>query len=160
MSENLEASNCEVLQRLNSGLEGVDVAPPIRAAVAGDMSTVAPQLVAELVALSELFDPDLEIDTSGLDMPGFGVLRGPKAMRDLWTRWIEDWEHYGWIQSNRSEVGEHVIADVEVQATGASSGADVVWTQCQVWTFRDGKVVRWSLFKNRAEALKAVGLAE
>jgi hypothetical protein len=29
-----------------------------------------------------------------------------------------------------------------------------------VWTFRDGKVIRWSIFKDRAEALKAVGLEE
>jgi len=158
--ENVGASNCEVLQRLLSGLQGVDVAPLIRAAAAGDISTIAPQLVAEQVALLELHDPDLEIDMSGLDMPGFGVHRGPEAMRDVWTRWIEEWEHYCWTQSNWSEAGEHVIADVEVRGTGARSGAEVNWNQCQVWTFRDGKVIRWSIFKDRAEALKAVGLGE
>ena len=158
--ENVSASNREVLQRLLAGLEGVDVAPLIRAAAAGDISTIAPHLVAAQVALLELHDADLEIDMSGLDMPGFGVHRGPEAMRETWTRWIEAWEHYYWTQSKWSEVGEHVIADVEVRATGTSSGAEVIWNQCQVWTFRDGKVIRWHILKDRAEALKAVGLAE
>ncbi|MEK6328117.1 MAG: nuclear transport factor 2 family protein [Actinomycetota bacterium] len=152
----MDGSNREVLQRLFSGSQGVDVAPFIRAALAGDASAGPPQLAADNAAYLDLLDPDTEIDTSGVDMPGFGLLRGLEGMRELWSRWIEGWEHYGWTHSNWSEVGEHVIADVEIHATGRSSGAETIWNHCQVWTFLNGKVIRWRLFNDRASALAAI----
>ena len=81
-------------------------------------------------------------------------------MRELWTRWIEGWEHYRSTQCNWSEAGEHVIADVEVQATGAQQRSRGDLEPMPGVDIRDGKVIRWSLFKERAEALKAVGLEE
>jgi hypothetical protein len=56
-------------------------------------------------------------------------------------------------------VGDHVVADVRIRATGKASGIDIVWDHCQVWTFREGKVVRWLLANDRNEALEAVGLS-
>ena len=44
--------------------------------------------------------------------------------------------------------------------TGRGSGAEVTWNQCQVWTFRERRIVCWGLFKDRDQALKAVGLEE
>jgi ketosteroid isomerase-like protein len=75
---------------------------------------------------------------------------------ELWRRWIEEWDQYSWIVSNWAEVGDHVIFDTEIHATGRSSGAEVTWKHCQVWTFRDGKVIRWCLFQDRAAALDAI----
>jgi ketosteroid isomerase-like protein len=152
----VEGSNREALKRVFAGTQGVDVGPSIRAALAGDTSAIRPQQAAAFAAWLDLLDPDIEIDTAGVDMPGFGVLRGLKGHRELWSRWVEEWEHYSWIQSNWSEVGDHVIADAEIHATGRSSGADVVWTHCQLWTFRDGKVICWSLFTDRASALATI----
>ena len=77
-----------------------------------------------------------------------------------YTFFYPDDEYRPHLMQILAELKDEGIADVEVQATGASSGAEVIWNQCQVWTFRDGKVIRWSLFKERAEALKAVGLEE
>jgi ketosteroid isomerase-like protein len=152
----VEASNREVLKGLNAGTQGVDVGPFIRAALTGDTSAMSPQIAADFAAYLGLLDPEVEIDTSGVDMPGFGVLHGLEGMRALWSRWIEGWEHYSWTQSNWSEMGEHVIADVQIRATGSSSGAEVTWNHCQLWTFREGKVIRWRFFNDRASALAAI----
>jgi hypothetical protein len=159
--ENVEESNCEVLRRNFAITQGIDVAPIIRSMLRGNAGgTYPPQLAGAFAAYLGLHHPDTEIDTSGVDMPGFGILHGLDGYRELWSRWGEDWEHYSYTHSNWAEVGEHVMADAEIQATGRSSGAKVIWKQCQVWTFRDREVLRWSLFKDRAEALEALGLEE
>jgi hypothetical protein len=149
-------SNLELLQRVSRSTEGVDVAPLIRAALAGDTGGIRPELVAGLSAGLDLLDPEVEIDTTGVNMPDFGVLRGLEGLSQLWRRWIEEWQHYSWTYSNWRELGEHVVVDVELSATGRGSGADVSWSQCQVFTFGGGKVVRWSLFNDRTSALAAV----
>ena len=156
----MSQENLQLVRQIGAPLQGIDVAPFIRAGLEGDAAAIPPDVANSLGAALEIYDPDFEIDASRVDMPGFGVFHGLEGMRELWRAWIEAWERYSWMQSNWSEVGDHVIADVRIRATGKSSGADVVWDHCQVWTFRDGTVVRWLLANDRAEALKAVGLEE
>jgi ketosteroid isomerase-like protein len=156
----MSQENVEIVRRANEGLQDVDVAPSIRAALEGNIGAIPPEVAAGFAAWFDMLDPDVEIDTSRVDMPGFGVLRGPDAMRELWLRWSEGWEHYRWTYRNFSEAGDHVIADVQIRATGKRSGVDTTWDHCQAWTFRDGKVVRWLLASDRASALEAVGLSE
>jgi ketosteroid isomerase-like protein len=156
----MSQENLQLMRQIGAPLQGIDVAPFIRAGLEGDSAAIPPDVANSLRAALDIYDPDFEIDASRVDMPGFGVFHGLEGMRELWRAWIEEWERYSWTQSNWSEVGDHVIADVRIRATGKSSGADVVWDHCQVWTFRDGRVVRWLLANDRAEALEAVGLAE
>jgi ketosteroid isomerase-like protein len=108
-------------------------------------------------AYLDLYAPDVEIDVSALDVPGLEVFRGLSGLREMSARWIEEWERLSWTGDNWDEFGEHVLVDAEVHATGRSSGAEVVWTTSHVWTFRDGKVIRWRQFRDRAAALIAVG---
>ena len=151
----MSQENVELVRRTNEPLQGVDVAPSIRAALAGNPEAISPQVAAGFAAWLDLFDSDIEVDTSGVDMPGFGVFHGLDGIRQLFRRWIEEWEHYSWIHSNLSDAGEHVIVDSEIRATGTSSGVEVVWTHSQTYTFRAGKVIRWCVFKDRASALTA-----
>ena len=151
----MSQENVELVRGAKEPLQGVDVAPSIRAALAGNTEAILPQVVAGFTAWMNLFDPDVEIDTSRVDMPGFGVFRGLDGIRQLFGRWIEEWEHYSWIHSNLSDAGEHVVLDSEIHATGTSSGVEVVWTHSQTYTFRAGKVIRWCVFKDRASALAA-----
>jgi ketosteroid isomerase-like protein len=159
----MSQENVEIARHANTALQGIDLVPLVRATLAGDRSLISSELVEAQAALLSRYDPNVEIDTSGLDMPGFGVLHGLEGLRDLWSRWIEGWEHYSFTHSNYADFGEHVVYDVEIHATGRSSGVDVNWSHCQVLTFRDGKIIRWSLFKDRTsacEALQAAGLSE
>ena len=126
-------------------LQGVNVAPFIRAALEENAEAIPPDVADAFAAALDIYDADFEIDTSRVDMPGFGVLRGFEGMRHLWLSWIEEWERYSWTHSNWTDVGDHVMADVRIRATGKSSGVDVIWDHSQMWTFRDGKVVRWLL---------------
>ena len=89
-------------------------------------------------------------------MPGFGVFRGFEGILKLFGRWIEEWERYSWTHSNFSDEGDHVVLDAEIHAIGTSSGVEVVWNLSQTFTFREGKVIRWCVFKDRASALAAI----
>jgi len=53
-----------------------------------------------------------------------------------------------------------VVVEVHERGEGKGSGVPFEQTHTQVWTLRDGKLVRWRLFTDRAEALEAVGLRE
>jgi hypothetical protein len=44
---------------------------------------------------------------------------------------------------------------------GRTSGVELEWSSyAQVWTIREGKVIRVQFFANREEALEAAGLSE
>jgi hypothetical protein len=49
--------------------------------------------------------------------------------------------------------------DFEYIASGAIPGVEVRWDVWNLWTMRDGKVVRGQGFTSRAEALEAGGLS-
>ena len=51
-----------------------------------------------------------------------------------------------------------VVVGVVQRGAGSGSGAETVLRYFHVWTFRGDKVVRWEDFRERAEALAAVGL--
>jgi ketosteroid isomerase-like protein len=143
----------ELSERTFAATQGVDVAPAIRGVLEGGLSATPPQLPAGLAELVEMLDPEVEIDPRGAGVPGFGVLHGLQGMLEFWTRWMEEWEHFSWSHTNLESAGDHVVGDVTLRATGKASGADVVWHACQAWRFRDGKVIRWVMYADRASAL-------
>jgi ketosteroid isomerase-like protein len=55
---------------------------------------------------------------------------------------------------------ERVLVFVRVTSTGQTSGAPVDSRVAQEFTVRDGLIVRVKVYRDRAEALKAVGLEE
>jgi ketosteroid isomerase-like protein len=58
------------------------------------------------------------------------------------------------------DAGEEVFVLMHQYGTGKGSGAEVEQRFAQLWTFREGKVVRYRGFRNRADALKAAELSE
>ena len=70
------------------------------------------------------------------------------------------------FENPRSEIeeciasGDDVVLAVRIFGRGKASGADVDTLTGQVLTLRDGKVVRWRVFDNKAAALEAAGLSE
>src|SRR5262245_15318158 len=58
------------------------------------------------------------------------------------------------------ETGDSVLAVITFQGRGKQSGVEVKMEVFQLWTFRNGKVVRGQGFFDRAEAVEAAGLPE
>ena len=56
--------------------------------------------------------------------------------------------------------GDEVVVSLTAWGSGKQSGMETVRSFWQVWTVRDGKVVRGRGYTSRAEALEAAGLRE
>jgi ketosteroid isomerase-like protein len=72
----------------------------------------------------------------------------------------EAWEYFHPEPIDFLDAGEHVVVDSRWKGRGRASGVEVERKTTQVWTLRQGKVVRFETFTERALALEAVGLRE
>ena len=57
------------------------------------------------------------------------------------------------------DAGDQVFTSFTLSGRGKHSGVETTWEAFGVWTVRDGRVVRWLGFMDRAEALGAAGLS-
>jgi ketosteroid isomerase-like protein len=86
--------------------------------------------------------------------------RGHDAVRSSTERWKGEWDDYELIPEEFADVGDRVVATVRFRARGRGSGIEVDARLYDVFTLRDGKIVRMDQFTEESEALEAVGLAE
>jgi ketosteroid isomerase-like protein len=110
-----------------------------------------------------LFDPDIEWDASRLEemIPDLAeVYRGHDGVRTYWRRWFEGWKNLEFELEDVREAGDEVVALIRNQRQwGRHTGiATELPPYAMVFTFRDGKVVRWRTFPTQEAALDAVGL--
>jgi ketosteroid isomerase-like protein len=83
---------------------------------------------------------------------------GLEAVRASTARWKSEWDDYELIPEEFVEVGERVVATVRFRARGRASGIEVDARLYDVFTLRDGKIVRMDQFTEQSEALEAAGL--
>ena len=89
-----------------------------------------------------------------------GVVYGNDAVLVNYERWSEAWE---WAETTLEEVighGDRVFLAARFQARGRGSGVEIDNRLYEVFTLRDGKVLRIDEYEHRAEALEAAGLSE
>ena len=103
--------------------------------------------------------PDATVDWShsrGLDV---GVYVGHDAIRRFWRDMTEPFERNTMVTDEFISHGEHVVVPITGRMTGRG-GIEVEVKTAMVATFRDGRLVRWTMYQDKAEALKAVWLEE
>jgi ketosteroid isomerase-like protein len=89
-----------------------------------------------------------------------GALYGNDAVLANYERWNEAWEG---AETTPEEVighGDRVFVAARFQARGRASGVEVETRLYEVYTVRDGKVLRIDEYATREEALQAAGLRE
>ena len=70
------------------------------------------------------------------------------------------WDEYRLDAEELIDAGSSVVLVVQERGRGRGSGIPFERRWAQVWTFRQGRLIRWELFPDRATALEAVGLRE
>jgi ketosteroid isomerase-like protein len=105
-----------------------------------------------------LYDPDVELDASRVQIVGQNKYRGHDGLRRFFGEWHEAWESIDYSFDELVDAGDQVVSVVTRRARGRASGADVQWPLALVWTLRDGRVIRLAWFPTRADALEAAGL--
>jgi ketosteroid isomerase-like protein len=103
--------------------------------------------------------PDATFDMSRSQGPDAGVYVGHDAVRRLWTDITEPFERSTMVPHEFIPHGEHVVVPMTSRMTGRG-GIEVEAKSATVATLRDGCMVWWTMYQDRAEALKAVGLSE
>jgi ketosteroid isomerase-like protein len=104
---------------------------------------------------SALLAPDVVWEI-GQELPA----RGPAAVREMWKRWDGEWEKLETVADEFVDGGDSVVVAVRYRGRGRVSGIEVDDRLFEVHTFRDGQCVRKVEFRERSEALEAVGLRE
>ena len=112
----------------------------------------------DIEAALEWSAPDGEHDWSRSIGPYRGIYRGVDALRAFWTEFRDAVEDLTFDVEETIEAGPNVVAMVRVRIRGRGSGVEAVARGPHLWTLKDGKVVRFVLFQDKAEALEAVGL--
>src|SRR5688500_9421394 len=157
MSEDVGARNVEIVKAIHQAFKQAG-AEAVRAALieARTFDQVAEHL-PEYSNLAPVIDPDITIDARGRGGPlgHGGVWRGRDEWVEFWRDWLEPWEDFDYETSGYEAVGDHVVMDISIRGRGRGSGAPVEWTQTQIWTFRDGRVVALRPgYETRADAIR------
>ena len=82
--------------------------------------------------------------------------QGHHAIRASTSRWKSEWNDYELIPEEFVDMGDRVVVTVRLQARGRKSGVPVDARFYEVYTLRNGKIVRMDQFAERSEALRVV----
>ena len=116
---------------------------------------------AMITKIAELYDPDMELDTSeGSVLDVSGVYRGAGAAKQFWREWLAAWET-NQFEYELVDAGDRIVQLFDMRMRGRSTGIEMPFGKVAwVYTFRDGLIVHMKLYMSQAEALEAVGLSE
>jgi ketosteroid isomerase-like protein len=108
-------------------------------------------------------DPEVEWDASRLGdlVPDLAeVYRGHEGVRTYWRRWFEAWRDLEFEIEDVRDKGDEVVVLIRDQRQwGRSTGIPTeLPPYAQVFTLREGSLVRWRTFPDQESALEAVGL--
>lgn len=109
------------------------------------------------------YDPEIEWDATGMRemLPDLAnVYRGHDGVRTYWRGWLSAWSDLDFELEDVLDAGDEVVAMVGHQRVwGRHSGIEIEMPPyALVFTFHDGKVVRWRSFPDQESGLEAVGL--
>jgi ketosteroid isomerase-like protein len=106
----------------------------------------------------EYYDEQVEVRMPPDYPEGEQVLYGKQGMsrvvgmlRDSWTKWLFRAERF-------IDAGDRVIVLIRVVAEGGASGIATERETAHVWGIRDGRLSSIQIYRDREDALKAVGL--
>ena len=81
--------------------------------------------------------------------------QGHDAVRASLVRWKSEWDEYEMLPEEFEQTGDRVLVAVSFRARGRASGIEVDARLYDVYTLRDGKIIRMDQFTQRSEALEA-----
>ena len=106
----------------------------------------------------DLLDPAIQHDqTEGLFLDG--VFYGQEGIRAALTEIQSDWEELQLEPEDVIDLGDRLLVLVRMKARVRDSEAEIDAQIAHVWEFRGGRAVRWSVYGDRAAAVRAVSAA-
>lgn len=100
------------------------------------------------------YDPEAVL-VQGEGFPEAGTYRGLDGFADYMHTFLDAWEKVTIEAEELVDAGDSVVAAVLQVGVGKGSGASTDFRYFQVWTFREGKVIRLEVIRDRDAALEA-----
>ncbi len=104
------------------------------------------------------FDTDVVIDASHRVDGRVG--HGRKELLAILAEWMDTWDDWREEVEGIREAGNRVLVVSTQRGRGKGSGADWENRFGMLYEVQDGKISRWTIYDDPADALKAAGLAE
>jgi ketosteroid isomerase-like protein len=89
-----------------------------------------------------------------------GATYGVTAIRDNFERWQSTFDELEVTVEEIIDAGDRVVHSAHWGGRGRGSGIKVDARYYEVYTLRDGKIIRVDEYTERADALEAAGLSE
>lgn len=137
------------------------------------MSAEAIQLLRELYehwqrgdlsATGDAFDPNVQFIRGGAEFGGVGLAGEWHGVDEMWAAikdWLSSLEDVRLEAERFCDLGDDRVLVLERQTgRGKRSGAAFHHEIAELVTFRDGKIVRWETYYDRAEGIRAAGLED
>jgi ketosteroid isomerase-like protein len=102
-------------------------------------------------------DPEIEFSQPAQE-PGAGTYHGHQGIIRAMTKWVGAWDDYRVEVEELVDSGDHVLAKTRHHGRGKSSGVEVERQIFQLYTLRNGRIVRTRMYYDEAEARKAAGM--
>ena len=108
----------------------------------------------------EYYEEQVEIRLPADYPEGEQVLRGRDGMTRLLGMFRETWTAFRFEPERFVDAGQRVVVFVRVAAEGGASGVVTERRTAHVWTVHDGRLSSVQIYRDRSQALEAVGLPE
>jgi ketosteroid isomerase-like protein len=88
---------------------------------------------------------------------GEQVLRGREGMNAFVAVLRETWSEWRFVPERFLDASGHVLVFARLVAVGLESGVPVELETNHIWTIRNGRATSMCVYRDRSEALEAVG---
>jgi ketosteroid isomerase-like protein len=106
---------------------------------------------------SDIFDPEVESESFGVFPEGDTSVRGREELSSLMLSWLRTWRRPLTITAEEFiQSGDRILVLIRWKGAGRGSGAEVEAAGAHLWSFRDGRAVRFDVYRDRDEARKAL----
>jgi ketosteroid isomerase-like protein len=133
----------------------------------GPVSVENVEIVRRLVDAFEREDEDAQLAIVEAEVeirdwpegPDPRTYHGHAGMREAWEWWGQVWEWLRVETADFVDAGDLVLTCGRIHGKGKGSTVEVSVDAFNVYTLRDGKVIRMEFFTDRERALEAAGLS-
>jgi ketosteroid isomerase-like protein len=144
----MSQENVDLVRRLYAAMPGLGDAD------AGDDQAFLDRLFRDFLDADFVFSlpPDYP--------EGARVLRGREGMVAFAAMLRDAWSEWRFVPERFDDAGDRVLVFIRVVAVGHESGVPIELETAHLWTIRAGRVRSAHIYRDRSDALEAVGLRE
>lgn len=111
-------------------------------------------------ALRDYADPRFELQLPADYPEGRQVFEGREGIDAMVATLRSAWREFRFVPERFLDAKDRVVVFARLVAVGHESGVPIELETTHVWTVRDRRVTSMHAYRNRSEALEAVGLGE